>query len=189
MRLDVKIDLRAAKAALDALASRDARAAVNQALGRATRSTQAEASRIVREELNIKATALSSRNGRTITTTRPSALAASVKIRGQGLPLSQFKGTRQTKLGLSVQVLKGKPRTVLGSRFLHPLTGTSVDRAKLGSRRVPRTPIRVSWGPAIAQVLGRPAVLERLKGHAVNRFGVELRRELNYRLKRRTGAP
>jgi len=184
MRIDVQVDTRSAIAALEALGKRDANAAINTALRRATRSTAAEASREVRQELNVKATALSGLDGRIIKATAPSGGAASVKVKGEGVPLSRFKGTRQTRKGLSVQILRGKTRKVLGSRFLHPLTGTSIEREKRGGRRVPRIPVRVLFGPGVAQFLSKRAVLERLKSHAITRFAIEFERELLFRLRR-----
>lgn len=192
MQIDVRVDTSAFNKAMEALGTRDARAAVNRALTRASRSTVAEANRAVREELNIKASALSGRSGRTITTTKPSNQSATVRIKGQGVPLSEFRGTRELKAsgrGLSVQVLKGGRRKVLASRFLHPLTGTSIEREQRGTKRVPRIPVRVLFGPSVAQVIGRSTVLGKLTSHAETRFMLEFQRELLFRLTRRTGAP
>ena len=189
MQIDVRVDTKAVKAALDALGKRDARAAINRALTRASRSTMSEANKAVREGLNVKATALSGKKGRTITSqTSPSTLSARVNVRGEGVPLSLFKGTRQTRKGLSVNVLKGGSRKVLASRFLHPRTGTSIEREKRGGRRVPRIPVRVLFGPAVAQFVSKRRVLGRLESHAAERFVIEFERELLFRLRRKAGA-
>jgi hypothetical protein len=111
-----------------------------------------------------------------------------VKIKGEGVPLSRFKGTRQTKRGLTVQVHKGSGRKLLASRFLHPLTGTSIEREKRGGKRVSRIPVRVLFGPGVAQFVSKSAVLERLRQHAATRFIIDFERELLFRLKRRTGS-
>jgi len=188
MRIDVRVDTAEVKRALEALGKREARAAVNRALTRATRSTASEASKAVRDDLNVKAQALRGKDGRTIQTTRPSELSAKVVIKGQGLPLSLFKGTRQIKRGLSVQVLKSGARKVLSrGRFLHPRTGTSIQRALEGGQPVPRVPTDVLFGPAVAQFIGRKDRLEKLKTHAMTRFLVELEREIVFRIKRLTG--
>lgn len=189
MQIQVTVDLTKVKRELDALGKRDARAAVNRALSRATRSTAAEASKAVREDLNVKATALRGREGRTITSTTPRQGSASVKIRGQGIPLSLFRGTRQTRAGLSIQVLKSGARRVLRrGRFLHPTKGTAIQRSRDGGEPVPRVPTDVLFGPAIAQFIGRKDRLAKLQDHALTRFLIELEREILFRLRRKQGA-
>jgi hypothetical protein len=183
--IDVKEDTRKLERDLAALGGKVARAAVNAALTRAARSTAAEASRAVRETLNIKASAV-----RGLIKAEPSrsssigGAVARVRIRAKGAALSEFTGTRQTKRGLSIQVLRGRARTVLRSAFQYPGSrGTfSAERVRFGSRRVPRGPVRALFGPSVAQIAGRPQVFERLRAHASRRIEAELKREIDRRL-------
>ena len=188
MRIEVTVDTSEVKKALEALGRRESKAAINRALTRATRSTTSEASRLVREDLNVKAQAVRGKDGRTIQTTRPRNEQASVVVKGQGIPLSFFKGTRQVRKGLSIQVMRGGARKLLQrGRFLHPTKGTAIQRSRDNGKPVPRVPTDVLFGPAVAQFVGRKDRLERLRNHASSRFLIELEREIVFRLKRLTG--
>jgi hypothetical protein len=179
------VDTREFNAKLKELGGNVARAAVNSALTRAARSTAAEANRALRQTINVKTDKL-----KQLVTSEPSRSSSiggaesKVRIAAKGAPLSDFKGTRSTKRGLSVQVLVGKARTVLRSAFSYPgkRGAFSAERVRKGGKRVPRGPVKVLYGPAAAQVAARPELLERLRVHAITRITAELKREVERRL-------
>ncbi|OFW99289.1 MAG: hypothetical protein A3E78_11930 [Alphaproteobacteria bacterium RIFCSPHIGHO2_12_FULL_63_12] len=114
-------------------------------------------------------------------------LQASVRIAAQGAPLTDFKGTRETRKGLSVQIYKGRARKVLKGSFIYPgrRGGISAERMRTSTGRVPRGPIKILFGPAPAQFASKPRILGALEGHARERFEIEFERDVAYRL---TGA-
>ena len=188
--LVAEIDVSKVKRDLLALGRKDARAAVRRGLTRASSGTRTQANRAARKTLNVSAGALSGKTGRTITVRKDGSFGRTVVIKGQGLPLSEFRGTRQLDSrrasGLSVKVYKSSSRKVLKrGRFLHPITGTSIERDRPGGVPVGRTPTSVLFGPGVAQVLAKRDELRALTSYAERRFLEVVQQEIRFRLARR----
>ena len=194
MDLDIRMDLRGALLGLEQLSDHHMRASINRSLTRAANSTAKKASSLIREGLNLKGSARRGKFGESKLIVVRKALSgsimeqtASVTIKAFGPALTDFKGTRQTKKGLSVQVYKGRARKVLKGRFIYPgrRGGISAERMMMSTGRVPRGPIKLLFGPGLAQYASKPHILGALSEHAQERFGIELERDVAYRL---TGA-
>lgn len=184
--LVAEIDVSKVKRELVALGRRDARAAIRRGLSRASSGTRTQANREARNTLNVKASALSG----TIRVRNDGSFGRTVVIKGKGLPLSEFRGTRQLESrrasGLSVKVYKSAARKVLKrGRFLHPLTGTSIERDRPAGVPVGRTPTSVLFGPGVAQVLAKRDELRALVDYAERRFIEVVQQEIRFRLGRR----
>lgn len=84
-----------------------------------------------------------------------------------------FGGKRGYGSGVSVQVLKGKPREVLRHAFFPRSKQVVLQRV---SRDVPRLPVEALFGPSVADMLNNPAVFKDLSARFVVRASRELSR-------------
>ena len=191
MDLDIRMDLEGAMLGLAQLSDNHMRASINRSLTRAANSTAKHANKLIREGLNLKGSAKRGMFGESKLIVVRRALSgsimeqtASVTIKAQGAALTDFRGTRQTKRGLSVQIYKGRPRKVLKGRFIYPgrRGGVSAERMMMSTGRVPRGPIKLLFAPGLAQYASKPRILGALRDHAQERFGIELERDVAYRL-------
>ena len=191
MDFDIRLDTRGARLSLAMLSDNQARASINRALNRAAASTSKKAVSLIRGELNLKGSAKSGTFGGTklISVTKASGGSltnqeARVTIAAKGAPLTDFKGTRETNRGLSVQIYKGRARKVLKSRFIYPGKhgGISAERMRVGDTRVPRGPIKLLFGPGPAQFAAKPRIRDELIRHAGDRGAIELERDVAFRL-------
>ena len=184
MNLDIRMDLSGALLGLAQLSDRQAQASINRSLNRAASSTGKLANSLVRKELNVKATAF--RRDRLITVKRAigSEREARVTITGKNPPLTEFRGTRQTKRGLTVKIYKSSSRKLLKSRFIYPGSRgpISAERKMVGDRRVGRGPVKFLFGPGASQFAAKPLVLGKLEANARERFAVEFERDVAFRL-------
>jgi hypothetical protein len=111
------------------------------------------------------------------------------EVRGKGIPLGDFIGSRVTSKGLSVQPLKGGPRTILKAGFApRKYGGAFFGRAGTsgtgyGSPHVGRTPIVKLYGPNVLSQYIK-AEIQKLGADTWNtRLPIELERESNFALK------
>ena len=131
-----------------------------------------------------------------------SNMSASVKRTGKPVALSKFKGTRQTKKGVSVLVKTGGQRTILPHAFIATMTSGHVgvfwrkdddwvgyaDRPKLPPAaygRLPkhyRLPIKELYGPRVEDILANPDTMKRLIELANERLDKNLDHEVKYLL-------
>jgi len=111
------------------------------------------------------------------------------EVRGKGIPLGDFIGSRVTSKGLSVQPLKGGARAILKAGFA-PLKygGAFFGRAGTsgkgyGNPHVGRTPIVKLYGPNVLSQYIK-AEIQKLGADTWNtRLPIELERESNFALK------
>jgi len=183
MDLDIRMDLRGTLISLAQLSDTQGRAGINRSLNRAASSTGKLAGKLVRGELNIKATELG--NSRIIKVKKASGniQEARVTISGARQPLTRFTGTRQTTRGLSVKVFKSRGRKLLKGRFIYGRAGVlAAERKKVGEKRVPRGPVRLLFGPGASQFVANTFVMGKLEANARERFEIEFERDLAFRL-------
>lgn len=113
-------------------------------------------------------------SGRIADDIRVSQSADAVEITGRKRPPTLLAyGATRTKRGLSVRVLRGGPRTTLRRAFV-------VDRLRLPFGRVgaDRFPIRVLYGPSVADMLNNPRVLTPMQERLILRGTSELQRRI-----------
>lgn len=178
MRIEAKISTAEVDKLLAALPSKIVIPATKRALKRATSSTAAEASRMIREHSTIRAGEL--RRKRIVSLL---ANGAGIFIRGVSFGLESFAGTRQTNKGVSVQVLKAGGRSRIRSAFIANINGPKVMRRRtVGGRQVGRLPIERLFGPAPASIISRPHLLARLTRHAADAYSKNIIHELKFRL-------
>ncbi len=192
MKLEIQIDTRDFEHQLAQLSDKQVQASINRSLNRSAASTRSFASKLIRSELNVKDSALRARTKRRQSLLSISKagvggnpnLQASLDISARGPALTEFKGTRQTRKGLSVQIYKGRARKVLKGRFIYPgrRGGVSAERMRTETGRVPRGPIKLLFGPGLAQFAAKPRIVNQLGDHWIERFQIEVERDLAYRI-------
>ena len=111
------------------------------------------------------------------------------EVRSKGIPLAAFIGTRQTKKGVTVQVLKGSPRKTLRAAFgVDKFGGNFFGRAGKGSKRyasphVGRLPIAKLFGPTILSQYIKDEIQKVGADTWAERLPIELARESTFALK------
>lgn len=127
----------------------------------------------------------------------PRKLTARVESRGEPLGLIHFRA-RQTKKGVTAQVLKKKPRKLYKGAFIATIKNAEnvfwrkyheapsrPPRPGVKYRRLPkkyRLPIQRLTGPRIPDIMGKPATLKRIQAKANERLKKNLKHELDYML-------
>lgn len=107
----------------------------------------------------------------------------------RGVPLREFVGTRQTRKGVSVAVVKGA-RATLGAAFGiskyggHFFGRVGIGSSKYGSPHVGRGPIVKLFGPSVATQFAREDVQQRGEQTWNERIPIELEREQTFALKK-----
>jgi hypothetical protein len=145
-------------------------AAINKTLD----GVRTDAVQEVYDDLNLTKT----RIRKDFTINRSSAAFPTGRIFARGKPvgLISFSGTRQVKKGVSVMVKRAGARSVVKSAFIQTAKNArNVFRRALVSAgpplvRVSRYPIERETGPRIEDILGRDAVLARVRQKAGERL-------------------
>ncbi len=189
MRVDVQINTQAITRAFEAL-GKESRAAVGRALDRAITSTSVLAVKMTAAEINMRPAKIKKR----LKVRRAfGTLSVAMTVTAKPSPLMDFVGTsfaRKRRGGVSFRPLVGGGRTQLKHAFILQLKGGPrvFERARhAGGRFVGRYPLKALTGTFVSQFLGG-SPLKYLADHAEKTFTSVLREELNFRLKRRTGA-
>lgn len=151
-------------------------------------SIRADQTRGITELLNVKASTV--RDAIEVKT-QPTASAPRVvfEVRSKGIPLASFAGTRQTRKGVSVQVIKGQPRQLLRAAFgIDKYNGNffgrvAVGSSKYGSPHVGRLPVAKLFGPNVLSQYIKDAIQQRGVKVWESRLPIELERETNFALK------
>lgn len=186
-RISIKYDDSKARRQLAEL-DKAMRRAVPRALNRAAVSARAEATRAIRGEgYKLRAAVIKDQLGiQRATLQNP---VARLEARYKAIPLLEYRA-RQTRKGVSVDVLRGR-RTISsvfiakmpsGHRGVFRRIGRK-NRWELRHGKRVRTglPIKELFGPSVADAFANPKVIQKLREHAMERFDVELRRELAFR--------
>lgn len=194
MRIDVRVDTKAVNAALAAL-GREGKAACSRALNRTIVGMKTLAVDMTLAELNLKKEKVNKR----ITVRRSfGTLDAAITIAAKPSPFLDFKGTtfsQKSRRGVAFKTKRGGQRTRFKHAFILQLnSGPRVflhdySKAKrMTGRGRMEYPLKQPTSTLVAQFLGGPRQLGALKQYGVRRFTDEFRSELNFRLRRRTGA-
>lgn len=111
------------------------------------------------------------------------------EVRQKGIPLRDFLGSRVTIHGLSVQPMKGGPRSVLKAGFAVGKFGggffgrASRSGTRYGSPHVGRTPIVKLYGPSVLSQYVKDGIQQAGIDTWNVRLPIELERETDYALK------
>lgn len=123
-------------------------------------------------------------------------LSGLVSSSGPPMPLIEF-AARQVKAGVSIQVKKTNPRTVLKGAFIQTMKsghkgvfwreyhGAKGPVKKIAYGRLPkkyRLPMKQLFGPRIPDILGDDPVMNAVLTKADDRMHKNLDKELNYEL-------
>ncbi len=160
-----------------------ARRAAAKALNRVLPSTRRKANQEIRSELNLKAGDVNKLlRMRRANASNPEA---QLRVEAKRVGLIKFKGTRETKRGVSVK--PKKKRTVLPKTFIATMSsghrGVFERKRKAGSRSG-RLPIAEKFSSHPAQVLSDPKHRDAIAAHVRTRMEIELAREIAFRLSR-----
>ena len=157
---------------------------------RAGASVRTAQVREITKTLNVRSAAVSA----AITIKRQSdadGLQTVHGVRAQGIPLRDYIGTRQTRKGVSVKVLKGGKRSTLRAAFAVDKAGghyfgraSQSDRKRYGSPHVGRLPIVKLYGPNILSQYIKDTIQGIGEKTWRDRIAIELERETAFALKR-----
>lgn len=162
-----------------------------RALNRVATSTRKEATRIVRETLNLKSGDVKDQ----ITTTRVksktslSAQSFDLVIAQKGVPLVQY-GAKDKKVktddgprfGVTVKVKKkGQRKLVTGGFLADTRGGVFTIFKRTGDARLP---IKLQYGPSVRDAFKAKAQVKALLGYAREVLAKTLRRELSFELQK-----
>ena len=109
----------------------------------------------VRKEINIKAGA--ARKQVSLRRSRPSTLKSVLLVKHKPIPLAAYAGVRQTKKGVSVQMMKSKPRKLFKGAFI--ATMPSGHRGVYRRKGKGRLPIQELYGPNVQSVFVEKVLL------------------------------
>lgn len=159
--------------------------AAARALNRAATSTRAEAARRIRDTYNIKVGV--ARDQMRIARANRNRLVAEIVVSGRPIPLLEFaaravnpwnvKGRkRRPGGGVSVQIKAGSRKLRRGAFIAQMKTGhRGVFERKAGGR------IRELFSLSLPSMFTQKQIREAVERVALERFGIELQRELRYR--------
>ncbi|MGH2959209.1 MAG: hypothetical protein ACRDKE_06355 [Solirubrobacterales bacterium] len=186
MEFDCRIDTRSTRLSLAQLSDNEARQSINRCLNLAAASTTKLANAEIRVTINAKAPALRKRGLISLKKASGSVHEARIRISGKHPALTDFKGTKQVAAGLKVKVYTSGSAKVVKGAFLYPGRHgvVSVDRRRKGDKRVGRGPVKILYGPSVAQAVDKPHIIRKLEDHARDRFIIEIQRDVAFRLSR-----
>jgi hypothetical protein len=174
--IDVRSDLRQTALSLSVNAAKVIEAAAVRSLNRAATTVRAEASRRIRDRYNLKVSVI--KNDLRLVRARRGELEAQVIARGAPIPLIQF-GARQTRAGVSVQVVRSNPRSILRRVFVARMKSGHVGVYE--RRGKSRLPIDERYTIGVPTMFAQRQIISALRGVAGERFRRELARELKFR--------
>lgn len=187
LRLNVRLDIQQARQSLAGL-EREVNKAAARALKRVATTARKEADQEIRQRLNLKsATVKAALNIEQV----GRALVYDIIASGKPIALKDY-GARMTRKGATFQVGKGHPRRVykrLGrTGFIVPMLGGHVFVRTTADPPGPqKAKIQKAYGPSIPQYFVSRFVRERMLRIARERWPIEFKRELAYRVARAGG--
>jgi len=149
--------------------------ALNKTVGTTTGGVRSDASKAVAGSINLAQTVI--KKDFSVAKATYSNLSAHVRAKGLPIALGKFKGTRQTKKGISVQVKKNRPRKVIRRAFIPKLKSghkgvfwrTGKERLPIDQRFGPRVPDILSNEPVMNPILEKAEVrLDKNFAHEVD---------------------
>lgn len=157
--------------------------AFSRALSRAGQSMRKQAIQESQAVLNLKAGPI--RDVVNVKRVSRKDFVADLVITAKGVGLHEYKGTRETKRGLSVQVKKGGSRRRVRSAFLATMRSgkeLAVRRRFAGAEQVRRLPLDVLFSTSVRQAFEDRPMQRRVLDAGLVRFRSELTREVRRRL-------
>lgn len=177
LQIDVRSDFKQAVARLQASFDRTVLPqATASALNRTATTGRVQASRRIRERYNLKAGAI--RAQMRIVRANRGRLTAEVIASGRPIPLIEF-AARQVGTGVSVSVIRGSRKVRLHAFIAKMKTG-HVGVYERTSRR--RLPIKELFSVSLPRAFTRAEILTSIERVAIERFRIELARELRFRM-------
>lgn len=168
-----------------------------RSLNKTLTGVKTDASTAIRAVINAKKATVDA-SFRTVNATA-AILTAHFESKGKPLPLIEFSA-RQTQQGVSVQVLKNTPRTVVAGAFIQTIQrsghkgvfwrvwhGAKQPKRKLAYGKLPakfRLPIKERFGPRVPDILSNEPVMQTVLTKANERLHTNIEHELNYELMR-----
>lgn len=152
--------------------------AAASALNKTAAQVKTQASRMIRERYNIKASDVN----KTLTISRATQyrLQAALRSRGGRIPLIAF-GARQVRQGTSVAVVRGQRKVV---RHAFIATMRSGHRGVFMRKGKARLPIEEKKSLAVPQMLGTKAILQRIRDFYAMKLPEVFAHELEFFRKR-----
>jgi formamidopyrimidine-DNA glycosylase len=187
IKLNVKLDIQAARASLKGLEKEVNKAAI-RALTRVATTARKEADQEIRQRLTLTSAAVKKA---LLINKHRNVLIVDIDATGKPIALREWKA-RETRKGVTFQVSKGKPRKIYRRQGR---TGFVID--KYGRHVFVRTgvdppgkakaPMQKVYGPSIPQYFVTKTVTGRMTRVAATRWPIEFERELAFRAKKAKG--
>jgi hypothetical protein len=173
-----------------------------RAINKTLTGVRTDASAAVRAEITAKKAAIDA----TFKITPASAVNLSGRIASTGRPLALIDyAARQTKKGVSVQVLKARPRKIIPRTFVATMrvrqlpesghegvywrvwhtSGAAAKKPRLQYAALPkqyRLPIKERFGPRIPDIMSNEPVMKTILAKTDERLHGNMMHELNYEL-------
>ena len=164
IKVTAKLDTEPLRRRLKQLEKAAARRTLQRSLSKAKRVMKTEARRQVQRRLNVSVRGFNRATKTTTALRQRRALAAEVRIQGLPVPAIEFRGTRQTKRGVSVQIKPGGARTIWKNSFIATMDSGHRGVFQRHPQKIkPRTKpkyhalsIREMMGPHVIRALDRP---------------------------------
>jgi len=180
MGIRITVDDKALRAQLKRF-EREFPAAVAGAVNRAATAAQTEAQRALRQDMNVKAATIKARMK--LDRAKRGYPVATITVKGDKLRMTEFIGTRQTRTGASVKLVRNKPRTKFASGFIAKIRTHSVfQRISQAGKLVGRGPLKALLGPSVAVRVSQPSIMRRVVARARN----VLEQRIAHEIRRRT---
>lgn len=171
MNVTVRVDAEAVRAALSNLSEAVSNRAIIRSLDRAVDAGRTEATRVVRDELNLKLA-----DAREVISVRKAAgsghFTASIVIVPKPVPLIDYSA-HQTKAGVTVKVKRAGGRGLVRSAFIatmksgHRGVFTRTGKTGIVSKRLP---IRELFSTSVRQLFQRESAVKRVTDRASESF-------------------
>lgn len=173
----IKTDVKKAERILD-MSGRSVRRAAKRAINKTLGPAQTQASRQVQNRRNLRARDIK----REISKAKAKrTLTATLTAKREAIPLHKFKGTRQTKKGVSVAQVPGQ-RSIWESAFMPWGKGEAVFKRLEGSRY----PIQFQVGPGVGSALDSKPVRTAIDKSVESRWPKKFRHELDREVEKAT---
>ena len=176
--VSIKADIKRAERIMS-LSPKAVRAAGRRTINKVAGPAKTEASRSIRDYRNLRAKDV--KDELRLSKARRDELTAVIAAKREQIPLHKFKGTRQTKKGVSVAQVPGN-RSIWESAFMP----WGKDKAVFKRTSESRYPIQFQVGPGVGSALDKAEVRRSMNRAVDSRWNRLFRHELDRELEKAT---
>ncbi len=183
MNVTVKVDADGVRRALAGVKESVSRRALTRSMNEAVTSARTEATKLVRQELNLKLGTVREAIG--VRKASRGIVSGAIVIEPKDVGLIDY-GARQTKAGVTVKVKKAGGRSLVKRAFIATMksgkVGVFTRYPEGGGPRSPRLPIRMLFSTSVRQFFKRQRVVDHIAQFAARKFNIEALRQIRLAL-------